>query len=755
MSKLYNTIITTLFAIVFLPVAVSAQVGEVKQSKRVQDNEDGTYTVTLETYVTGQMTKQPLDIILLLDNSNSMYSYHMKNWYEDKNGDGKVDKNGDLRIDGLRSAVISFLNYIYGADSPDHRIAVLKFNGGGRRIDKYLIDEQHPITEERLNSHVQNLMGEGVWVSNNSGQISTLKKKINNENGSGDALQLKQYSETGTPAAEAFVKAKNMFMADGIRDDGRAKIVIFITDGCCGTGEIWGATLSGYSTTGYEADTVIPNRYYASTVIEQANALKDIATIYSVGTFGDFYWSADGKTHYDQSTGDVQKSDTYYYLRHVSSKYTKNIRVDGNLRDTPASGTACKTSQLPTPTGTIYDYTNAFVSVDSGDKSMTISAGEKVFDSTSGEDLAEDFEEIAGEVIKAAELGASSTVALDAMTNQFVFLDGIYTEPGSIHLYTCSAKNQSDFAWATTGTAVAGARTVYKDSNNYLISSTGDVDHVEYWVPWEPWTSTDPITNYIRINPAISVTGKSLKSDHLEVTGFDYKTNFVGLGTGGKYQGMKLIIQFDIKAAPSNKGGLNVTTNDPVSGVYNKPEGSKGSHNCVILYDMQRVNLPYLKIVKKGLSVGESAVFKVTKVDSDGNAITGEGAYNATVMVSKADALNDAVAILKLIYSGRYKVEELSWSGLGYDATYYDSDNDGVVDTKGKYNIQSMSTLGSPARELVYTFGNVAVTTRPEHAEAYKPNNMGVTKSVSMSFDDSGTTPASGTPVDNPNQVEF
>lgn len=721
--KTINTYILSAFAaLILLPFAASAQTGEVKQKKTVTDNGNGTYTVKLESYVTGQVTKQPLDIIVLLDNSNSMYSYKMAN-------------GSDSRIAGLRTAVIDFIDGIYnGGDTPAHRIAVLKFNGGGRRIDKYLIDEDHPMTETRLNNHVQNLMGEGNWIGMNSSDINTIKKKINNTNGSSDNLQLKQYTETGTPAAEAFYKAKQMLLADGIRDDGRQKVVIFITDGCCGTGEVWGTTWGSTNSDakeGYKSTTAIPNRYYAQTVVDQANALKEMATIYSIGTFGDFYKTADRSKDLTQEEGDISKADTYFYLRHVSSSYDTAIRVDGNLPDTPEIGTACSDAQLPTPTGTIYDYTNPYVSVDSGDKAMTFSDDELVYDATSQSSLIAAFEDITQDVIKAAELGPSSAVAIDAMTNQFELPAG--TTADDIKLYTSNA--------TVTGTA-----------SNPTINWAAPVLYT-------PWLPSGRISDYISINSASSKSGIEFDSDYIEVTGFDYKTHFVGLNNTNGSQ--KLIIEFLIKAAPSNKGGLGVHTNDVRSGIYNKKDGAD-KYELVIAYDKPTVNLPYLKIVKKGLQKGESATFRVTKVASatddtpvadDPNTTDINEAYSANVMVSQADDSGVASATIKLVFNGYYKVEELTWSNLGYTVVKHDTNGNGNCTVAGNSYIRQMDTTAEGvARELIYTFenSNPEGTVRPAHAEDYVPNNMGVTESTPMTGGGTGETPASGAPGENP-----
>ena len=711
MKKINTYILSAFAAIVMLPFAVSAQTGEVKQSKTVADNGDGTYTVTLESYVTGEVVKQPLDIVLVLDNSNSMTAYN-------------IGSTSTKRMVALKNSVRQFLDQIYnGGDTPAHRIALVKFENGGRRIDRYVnYDENH--------LRASNLMGDGTWINMTSSDITSAKNRIGTTNTDG---QLHGGDTTGTPAAEGLKYAEKLLKSDGIIDDGRQKVVVFFTDGCCGTGEHWGDDDAGHNNSnpyGYIDGTLIPNRYYAPTVVDAANSLKEIATVYCIGTFGAF-------TDTDNHTGDELKGDTYFYLRHVSSEYNNSIRVDGYVPTTPKNNvkwvSPTHDAYLPKTTGTDsrtgeaidpdYAFDQPFHSVSTGDRDLSLENDEYVFDASDAASLAAAFNKIATDIVEAADLGPGSAVAIDAMTNQFELPENVTAD--DIKLYTSNA--------TVTGTAP-----------NLNIS----------WGPrtaWKPWTTVagKTITDYISINPASSKAGIEFDSDYLEVTGYDYKSHFVGLNntTGGS---QKLIIEFLIKAAPSNRGGLNVHTNDIHSGIYNKKDGSD-KYELVIAYDKPTVNLPYLKIVKKGLNAGESALFSVTKVTETGATVTGDGAYSATVMVSQADDTGVASATIKLVYNGYYKVEELTWSNLGYTVVKHDTDGNGNCTVTGNSYTRQMNTIGTGvARELVYTFENTAGGARPDHAEDYVPNDLGITESASMTGGGTGETPASGAPEENP-----
>lgn len=713
MKTLYTYILSA-FAAVLLPLAASAQVGEVKQSKKVVDNGNGTYTVTLESYVTGQTVKQPLDIVLVLDNSNSMTSYN-------------IGSSSTRRMVALKTSVRQFLDQIYNnGDTPAHRIALVKFDCGGRRIDRYVnYDENH--------LRASNLMGEGTWINMTSSDINNAKSRIGSTNSDG---QMHGGDTTGTPAAEGLKYAEKLLKSEGVINDGRQKVVIFFTDGCCGTGEHWGDDDKSHNSSnpyGYIDGTLIPNRYYAPTVVDAANSLKEIATIYCVGTFGAF---TDTANH----TGDELKGDTYFYLRHVSSEYNNPIRVDGYVPTSPKNNvkwvSPTHDAYLPKTTGTDsrtgnaidpdYAFDQPFHSVSAGDRALTLDNDEYVFDASDAASLAAAFNKIATDIVQAADLDDESSVAIDAMTNQFRLPAG-KSSASDIKLYTSTA--------TVTGTA----------QNPSISWSTRTL--------WEPWNPSGNINNYISINPASSKSGIEFDSDYIEVTGFDYKTHYVGLNNANACQ--KLIIEFLIEADPANKGGLNVRTNDIHSGIYNKKDGSDDEYELVIAYDEPTVNLPFLKIVKKGLKKGESAMFRVTKVTSASNdtPISGSGAYSANVMVSQADNSGSASATIKLVFNGFYKVEELSWSGLGYTLVKYDADGDGTCESTGSaYTRQMNTTATGVQRELVYTFENTNAegTVRPAHAEDYVPNNMGVSQTVSISGGASGDEPAAPAPSENP-----
>ncbi len=111
----------------------------------------------------------------------------------------------------------------------------------------------------------------------------------------------------------------------------------------------------------------------------------------------------------------------------------------------------------------------------------------------------------------------------------------------------------------------------------------------------------------------------------LTVEGFDYSLddnpknsgngNWVGPRyIGGQYvdKGRKLQIQFKIKSITGATGGDGTNTNDPASGVYVKD--AQGNYVCLNSFDMPHADLPIILVIKKtGLKHGESATFEIER----------------------------------------------------------------------------------------------------------------------------------------------
>lgn len=201
-------------------------------TKKAKDNGDGTYTITMEAYTTGEVTTStktvPVDIVLVLDQSGSM-AY-------DFDGDS-TNTNTDRRQYAMKQAVNSFIASVkekYSTDA-DHRMAIVTFG-----------------------SNASTLQG---WTFVNEAGKTTLQGKING---------LPDSPKGATNVAAGMTQAETL-MGSGYSYNGsntkRQKVVIVFTD--------------GVPTTQTDFDTTV-----ATNAISSAKNLKDAGTtVYTVGIF--------------------------------------------------------------------------------------------------------------------------------------------------------------------------------------------------------------------------------------------------------------------------------------------------------------------------------------------------------------------------------------------------------------------------------------------------------------------------------------
>ena len=204
-------------------------------SKTVTPNEDGTYTLRLESYVTGTTTtttvtsSTPVDIVLVLDQSGSM-AYNF-------NGDS-TNTNSERRQYAMKEAVQAFIGEVakkYDSEQCDNRMAIVTFG-----------------------SNASTLQG---WTFVDETGEATLKGKVA---GLPD-------SPSGATNAGAGMQPAESLMGGGFSYNGantnRQKVVIMFTD--------------GVPTTSSEFSTNVAN-----TAISSAYNLKQAGvTVYSIGIF--------------------------------------------------------------------------------------------------------------------------------------------------------------------------------------------------------------------------------------------------------------------------------------------------------------------------------------------------------------------------------------------------------------------------------------------------------------------------------------
>ncbi len=227
-----NVSSTARFRMMRAPAAEEPADNGLALSKTATTNADGTYTITMEAYTTGEVitsTKTvPVDIVLVLDQSGSM-AY-------DFNGNS-TSTNSARRQYAMKQAVNNFIDKVnekYSAEA-DHRMAIVTFG-----------------------SDADTLQG---WTFVDEAGKTALQSQIN---------KLPNSPEGATNVAAGMTQAETL-MGSGYNYKGtntqRQKVVIVFTD--------------GVPTTSTNFNTTV-----ATNAISSAKNLKDAgATVYTVGIF--------------------------------------------------------------------------------------------------------------------------------------------------------------------------------------------------------------------------------------------------------------------------------------------------------------------------------------------------------------------------------------------------------------------------------------------------------------------------------------
>lgn len=197
------------------------------------------------------------------------------------------------------------------------------------------------------------------------------------------------------------------------------------------------------------------------------------------------------------------------------------------------------------------------------------------------------------------------------------------------------------------------------------------------------------------------------------VQGFPFSENYVGediLADGSRLpRGYKLSIRFPIIIDPSNPGGASVNTNTTASGIY-VDTGDGERPQQIGAFAVPHVKIPNLVIVKKGLHMGESALFNVYRLMPDG------ARSKPLVLVATCRSEGeDAIVRAKIQRPGRYLIEEAthwSWAySLSDITTAYDYDDSTAI-TPSQWNAAGYGDISQGYQAPIpFAFGTKATAT--------------------------------------------
>lgn len=649
---------------------------------------DGLYTITLDAFVTGSSTTihseeiSPCDIVLVLDLSSSMTNNNVN--VENKT---KVNPNTTLKTDTNYKIVISN-DVVYNGE---YYLKVFR-TGSGTKKDPYIYHarikkEQAPTssvdgnalpwTDERMSaSYTVQVTDEIYAISTESvTRLEALKRASKqfmdtmNSNQPTDASQhhkvaLVGFNKVGgtiqgftdvtnssvgnlktkidnittgmlsggsasytNPASGLYQAAQLM---EGVKADGRSKVVVFFTDGNpCPSGTNSFSNSYGRAATNMSYVLKQPTNAsfdYTFTDPVTSSTTKKYTTGYGAKVY---------------SVAILSSENNYIrrFLHFVSSNYPNKLLE------------------------TTYTFPN----------NTTGDGGENprdYYQLSNGSDLTSIFQKIAKESSEGSattKLEASTTQVVDVMSANFNLPAGVTVNDIDVHV--------ESFIGASLQDAENSSKMQDRTSETYTNNWAKEGQTGYNYVPESDGGSPAHIGPYVTIG---KVDGKDQvvvhnfyfsKDDAKDGNGLIiYNTdgtvktpgNWVGsrdLKSGvKKCYGNKLVIQFKVKLNPDYEPGYGVPSNDPTSGIKILKDGEWTQKWA---FDVPSIDVPGLCILKDGLNVGESSIFNVSNSDASKN-------YHVALTQKKGAGASGSklacYAILK-VGSGTFTVtENTNWS---------------------------------------------------------------------------------------------
>lgn len=604
-------------------VAANAQTwnteGGVSTAKTVSaPDENGLYTITLETYATGESsiteTGIPVDIVLVLDVSGSMSDDMTSYTYTARNSASYTYNNYTStyyyqHTDGQYYAVVRERPYV-----DYQRRYRLYYDVGNTRY--YLSGTGVTTTAPT------NITGAGttIWTGVLYNRSSSSQSKI-------AALKA---------AVTAFVNEvhhNSLYDTKGrLRDtplDNQISIVKFAADRYCNAnGQSMGEP---YTFDGQYADVITPGNHRGAknnnnyNYTEVYKGFTDVSTNAGVTALSTAAINEGGAT-----AADFGMQKAIYLLQTVQNRASNKVVVmftDGepnHSRDwdnTVASTTINLAHDIKTTYGATVFTVGVFESISSNLENYMHYTSSNYPDATgmgnpgsgsdkgyyqnaSNADLASIFKDIASSASQSDATVNASTQIRDVVSNSFILPEGASAD--DVTFYTMDITEDGN-GWENQQTP-AGVTAVFK-------TATGS-DGVE--------------------REMLSVEGFDFTKDDIkDAEGFTTREN-MGNFVGERYKpdgstfwaGRKLVIEFKVQANGEATGGDGSATNHPDSGVYIYNEETQ-TYTNINSYPVPHTNLPLIiKIKKDGLRHGESATFEIHKCeplkDDDGNIL-----YNA------------------------------------------------------------------------------------------------------------------------------
>lgn len=575
-------------------------------------NNDGSYTITLETFATGEsmsVTKAaPSDIVLVLDFSQSMTANYKSSYVE--------QASTTYNYNGF-PANNSGLYYKHGENE---YYQVSRGGNNNRRYLRYHIGNNN-------NTNYYYLTPDGVVgpAGNNPPAGTTFGNSATIYSGVLYRLTQQSRIDALKDAVDGFVDV--IYHNDNYDDNdnqrttplgNRISIVVYSannttssrqllgwTDVTTGTGRDKNATIMNT----LNAETNTPQGTYSNRGMTLANTL--LSQCKTDVDDPDSRWNNSTRTvvlftdgipgGYTQWNEPQYQSATVANGCILAAKSAKND-YDAKVFTVALYEWPSNPSNYSEGERNMRDYMNYTSSNYMNAESLT-EHGDGTYDGDyfklAGEDLEGVFRDIASQSGGADYTIPASTQVRDVVSSSFNLPEGF--NASSVSVYTVDVKPSGLEFYGPDDSGYAQ----HKHTLTVVTGQTGEGE-----------ANADYLTNEDKV---LLVIG----SDRISVEGFDYSKgdgdelgsgNWVGpriSGSQSTFYGKELVIEFNIKPEKDATGGDATNTNANGSGVYVLRDGQYVSVND---YVKPHTDLPtVIKISKKGLRRGESATFQIVK----------------------------------------------------------------------------------------------------------------------------------------------
>ena len=649
MKKIFNILLATTAFLVWANITKAADppttppyiddgVGIAYNKTVSAPNENGVYTITLESFATGSIVKTskavPADIVLVLDISGSMSDSF---------------SGGQTKLEALKTAVNTFIDLINTNDTENapagkqrlgNRIAIVPFatditNYGTNRIRDFRTMDQ----------------------------AQAMKTNVNALRASGGT-----YAHRGMNQALTYLSGSSS----------QLKTVVLFTDGNPG---LWGKWTSNVERS-YPSFENIIDTDWAEQYTEQSG--WSTQTRYRTYENVDTYNSANATINYANQIKNLAVESDDPDKQVISNVFTVSIINNPSNQTKVYLG---KTSSNWLGADNMGWYTDNWDTLDNswGYNHNNGSIGEENTSSTnfaltasSASDLVNAFATIAGESGGSTRPMDDTTITeVDVVSSSFKLPTG--TTASKIKVYTAPCTGKSgDYLTFGSWTLAPDSDEQYRKRE--IDPATGHSHEVGELID---------IDDNITVKIDASVEGGP--DDMIVVNGFDYGNLFCGevIENGTTtYRGYKLIVEIPIEMNPDAVGGPNVESNATGSGILIDGEQ-------VLEFKSPTVSLPVnIYITKEGLEIGESAKFKIERaaLNEDGSVPENPSwTYVSTIFLTKKSDGDDPIVKVRGLPSTQPKSEgSTEQIGLVYRITEenwgwsYIIDSDSQLTVAGK-----------------------------------------------------------------------